>query len=135
MHAEVPGGLLKTILKRGCWSGTSVVGCFGRGGSGGKEVGGKRKRRLKRRKERQRSPWNSDQNEGINSEHIWIASTEYLCNIWKNALEFKGPLLSVQSCPPFSSLLLRPVFLHLQSLPPRHVNTAVVTWGEPSPIL
>lgn len=43
MHAEVPGGLLKTILKRGCWSGTSVVGCFGRGGSGGKEVGEREK--------------------------------------------------------------------------------------------
>lgn len=30
------------------------------------------------------------------SEHIWIASAEYLCNIWKNSLEFKGPLLSFQ---------------------------------------
>lgn len=43
VHAEVPGGLLKTILKRGCWSGTLVVGCFGRGGSGGKEVGEREK--------------------------------------------------------------------------------------------
>lgn len=32
---EVPGGLLKTTLKRGCWSGTLVVGCLEGGGGGG----------------------------------------------------------------------------------------------------
>lgn len=77
-------------------------------GLGGKEVG-ERRRGLKRRK---RSPWNKHQNEGINSDHIWIASAEYLCNIWKNALEFKGPLLSFQLPPPnFSSLFSMSCFL------------------------
>lgn len=32
---EVPGGLLKTTLKRGCWSGTLVVGCLEGGGAVG----------------------------------------------------------------------------------------------------
>lgn len=52
------------------------------------------------------------------SVYIWIASEEYLCNIWKNALEFKGPLLSFGSPPTlstpfFSRLLLLVLFLLL----------------------
>lgn len=37
--------------------------------------------------------------------------------------------------PPPCISLLRPVFLHLQSLPPMHVNAPAVTWGEPFPKL
>lgn len=67
------------------------MGCLKVGGVEGvvereREERGKKEKSLERRAE------------GGNkqSEHIWIASAEYLCNIWKNSLEFKGPLLSFQ---------------------------------------
>lgn len=47
--AEVPGGLLKAVLKRGCWSGTSVVGCLGRGGRVVKRMGNE-KEEVKKKK-------------------------------------------------------------------------------------
>lgn len=47
--AEAPGGPLKMVLKKGCWSGISVVGFFGKGGSVVKRLGNE-KEEVKKKK-------------------------------------------------------------------------------------
>lgn len=62
------------------------------------------------------------------SEHIWIASAEYLCNIWKTSLEFKGPPFSFNffSVPAF--YIFKATYLSAD----RHVNTPKVMYVEAS---